>query len=311
MDIKKTPKNAKIFNCEKCNFKCFKNSEWVRHTMTRKHKMDNKWIITDSEKNAIFDNISTHICVCGKEYKYNTGLFKHQKKCPNYLTIINDQNSKNEISPELILELIKENKELKELLVGQNKTFQEQTNTIIELTTKINNNIVNSTVNSNNKVFNLHLFLNDTCKDAMNIKDFVESIKLQLSDLENVGQVGFVNGISKIFVKNLKSLKQENRPVHCTDEKRKVIYVKDENQWKKDDNDHNNVRRAIKHVAKHNFMMMKEFKQKYPCCMNPDSKYNSIYHKLLLEALGGSGNENTTNENKIISNISREVTIKK
>jgi hypothetical protein len=304
MDLKKTPKNAKIFSCEKCNFKCFKNSEWIRHTMTRKHKMDNKWIIMDSEKNAKNNNQPTHICMCGKEYKYNTGLFKHQNKCPNYLTIINVNNSKNEISPEIILELIKENKELKELLVGQNKT-------IIELTTKNSNNIVNSNVNSHNKVFNLQFFLNDTCKDAMNIKDFVESIKLQLSDLENVGQVGFVNGISQIIVKNLKSLKQENRPVHCTDEKRKVIYVKDENKWEKEDDCHKKVRHAIKDVAKNNFMMMKEFKQKYPCCTNSDSKYNSMYHKLLLEALGGSGNEDVDNENKIITNISREITIKK
>jgi len=311
MDLKKTPKNAKIFSCEKCNFNCFKNSEWIRHTMTRKHKMDNKWIIMDSEKNAKNNNQPTHICVCGKEYKYNTGLFKHQNKCPNYLTIINVNNSKNEISPEIILELIKENKELKELLIEQNKTFQEQNKTIIELATKNSNNIVNSNVNSHNKVFNLQIFLNETCKDAMNITDFVNSIKQQLPDLEHIEQVGFVNGISKIFVKNLKSLKQEIRPLHCTDEKRKVIYVKDENKWEKDCDQHKKVRNAIKRVAKDSFMTINEFKKKYPCCTEPDSKYNTRYNKLRIEVMGGSGNEDVDNENKIITNISREITIKK
>jgi len=320
MDDKKTPKNAEIIICEICDFKCFKNSEWDRHQTTGKHKKRQK-----TSKNVENNNQSTHICVCGRDYKYRQGLYNHRQKCPNYLTIINGDNSKNEISSEIIIELIKENKELKELLVGQNKTFQEQNNTIIELSKEQNKTIIelasksnivnnnnNSNVNShnNNKVFNLQFFLNDTCKDAMNLTDFVNSIKQQLNDLEHIEQFGFVNGLSKLIVKNLKLLKQENRPVHCTDEKRKVIYVKDQDKWEKEDDDHKKVRRAIKKVAKDSFMMMQEFKKKYPDCMDPESKYNTRYHKLMLQVLGG-GHEDVDNENKIITNISREITIKK
>ena len=154
-------------------------------------------------------------------------------------------------------------------------------------------------------------FLNDTCKDAMNLTDFVNSIKQQLSDLEDIEQVGFVNGISKIFVKNLKILKQETRPLHCTDEKRKVIYVKDENKWEKDEEDHKRIRHAIKRIAKDTFMTINEFKKKYPCCTDPDSKYNTRYNNLRIEVLGGSGNNDVDNENKIIKNISNEIKIQK
>jgi hypothetical protein len=302
---KVTPK----FICEMCDFNCGDTYKWERHILTRKH-LNNDKIITKRVKKGTTTNIlvEEHICVCGKVYKYRQGLHAHKQTCPNYLTILN--GNKNEISPGIIVQLIKENKELKCLLIEQNKTFQEQNKTIIELASK-NNQIVNSTVNSNNKVFNLQIFLNETCKDAMNITDFVNSIKQQLPDLEHIEQVGFVNGISKIFVKNLKSLKQEIRPLHCTDEKRKVIYVKDENKWEKDCDQHKKVRNAIKRVAKDSFMTINEFKKKYPCCTEPDSKYNTRYNKLRIEVMGGSGNEDVDNENKIITNISREITIKK
>jgi len=314
-DDKKGEKGGPKFICEKCDFKCDDTNKWNRHLMTRKHQNNDK-IVTKRWKKDDITNIvvEQHICVCGKVYKYRQGLYTHRQKCPNYLTVLNGHHYKNEISPQIILELIKENKELKMLLVGQNNTIielskeqKEQNKTIIELASK--NNIVNSTVNSNNKVFNLQFFLNDTCKNAMNLTDFVNSIKQQLPDLEDIEQVGFVNGISKIFVKNLKSLKQEVRPLHCTDEKRKVIYVKDENKWEKDENDHKKVRHAIKRVAKDSFMTLKEFRKKYPDCTDPDSKYNTRYHKLRIELLGGSGNTDVDNESKIITNISKEIKI--
>ena len=314
-DDKKGGKGGPNFICEKCDFKCDDTNKWNRHLMTRKHQNNDK-IVTKRWKKDDITNIvvEQHICVCGKVYKYRQGLYTHRQKCPNYLTVLNGHHYKNEISPQIILELIKENKELKALLVGQNNTIielskeqKEQNKTIIELASR--NNIVNSTVNSNNKVFNLQFFLNDTCKNAMNLTDFVNSIKQQLPDLEDIEQVGFVNGISKIFVKNLKSLKQEVRPLHCTDEKRKVIYVKDENKWEKDENDHKKVRHAIKRVAKDSFMTLKEFRKKYPDCTDPDSKYNTRYHKLRIELLGGSGNTDVDNESKIITNISKEIKI--
>jgi len=303
-DSKNTSKNILKFYCEKCDFKCFKTGDWKRHIVTRKHVNDDD----ELHKNITVEH---YTCECGKIYKYRQGLHTHRIKCT--------KNS-NKISDGLILEILKENKELKELLIEQNKTNQEQNKALFELTAEQNkaileltknNNIVNSTVNSNNKTFNLQLFLNETCKDAMNIKDFVNSIQLQLSDLENVGHAGFVNGITKIIVKNLKSLKQENRPVHCTDEKRKIIYIKDSNKWEKEDDTHKKVRNAIKHIARNNFQLMYEFKKMYPCCVNSDSRYNNMYLQLMNESLGGSGNSDSDNETKIINNISREILIVK
>jgi hypothetical protein len=145
----------------------------------------------------------------------------------------------------------------------------------------------------------------------MNIMDFVESIKLQLSDLENVGKVGFVNGISNIIVKNLKALDETQRPVHCTDKKRDVIYVKDEDKWEKEDMEYKKVRKAIKSIAKKNSKLLFEFKEKYPECLNGESKYSDKYTKLVIEAYGGSNQEDVDNENKIIKNISKTIVIDK
>jgi PHD/YefM family antitoxin component YafN of YafNO toxin-antitoxin module len=143
----------------------------------------------------------------------------------------------------------------------------------------------------------------------MNIMDFVDSIKLQLSDLENVGKVGFVNGISNIIVKNLKALDETQRPVHCTDKKREVIYVKDEDKWEKEDTEYKKVRKAIKSIAKKNSKLLFEFKEKHPDCVESDSKHSDQYSKLVVEAYGGANNEDVVNEQKIIKNISKEVII--
>jgi hypothetical protein len=313
---RKNAENAVIFFCEKCDFKCFKNSNYTSHLTTRKHQLAGK-MPKNAEKCRMVNydnnlNENKYQCeTCNKIYKHNKNLLRHQSTC---------KTDNKSISTGLILEILNENKELKELLIEQNKITQEQNKALFELSAEQNktiielsknNQIVNSTVNSNNKVFNLQLFLNETCKDAMNIKDFVHSIQLQLTDLENVGHVGFVNGITKIIVKNLKSLKQENRPVHCTDEKRKIIYIKDSNKWEKEDDTHKKVRNAIKHIARNNFQLMYEFKKMYPCCVNSDSRYNNMYLQLMNESLGGSGNSDSDNETKIITNISKEILIEK
>jgi hypothetical protein len=335
-DTKKTSKNIKKYVCEKCDFICVKIGDWNRHLSTRKHTNDTQMIQNDTKKtskkpilhqtpNVVINppqeiNVEFQCHHCNKMYKHKQNLSRHYKTCKTLTTekkVVNETVVvKHEISTDLILEILKENKEMKHLLVEQNKTIielsteqKEQNKTIIELSK--NNQIVNSTVNSHNKTFNLQFFLNETCKDAMNIKDFVHSIQLQLTDLENVGHVGFVNGITKIIIKNLKSLKQENRPVHCTDEKRKIIYIKDSNKWEKEDDTHKKVRNAIKHIARNNFQLMYEFKKMYPCCVNSDSRYNNMYLQLMNESLGGSGNSDSDNETKIITNISKEILIEK
>jgi hypothetical protein len=254
---------------------------------------------------------STHICQnCNKKYKDYSGLWRHKKKCVNEVNnkLINEEDNEevnNQITPELIMSVLQQNKELQKMLMEQNKT-------IIELS-KNNSitNITNSNNNSNNKTFNLQFFLNETCKDAMNIMDFVDSIKLQLCDLEKVGKIGYVEGISNIIVKNLNSLDETKRPVHCTDAKREVMYVKDEDKWEKENETKQKLRKAIKHVAHKNSKMLKDFKTKHPDCDKSESKFSNQYNKLVIEALGGKGDNDLEKEDKIIKNIAKEVIIEK
>jgi hypothetical protein len=192
---------------------------------------------------------------------------------------------------------MKENGELKNMIMDVCKT---------NTTTNISN--INN--NSNNKTFNLSVFLNEDCKDAMNMKDFVDSIQLQYSDLENVGRLGFVNGISEIIIKNLKALDIHRRPVHCADLKREIMYVKDNNEWIKEA-DNNKIRRAIKCIAQKNSKNLVLFKQKHPDCMQGDSRSSDRYNKLMVEAFGGGKVDDDINEDKIIRRISKEVTIDK
>ena len=213
---------------------------------------------------------------------------------------LNDPND----SVELIKYLMHENSEFKQMLIEQNKQMIE-----IAKSAGTYNNITNT--NSHNKSFNLNFFLNETCKDAMNIMDFVDSLKLQLSDLENVGKLGYIEGISNIIIKNLNLLDETKRPVHCTDTKREVMYVKDENKWEKEDENKQKIRKMIKHVTHKNTKLFKEFKDKYPGCEKSDSKYSTNYDKLIVEAFGGKGDNDVEKENKIIKNIAKKITIDK
>lgn len=323
-DSEKCRKMPKNFYCIGCDFKCFKSSNFMTHLLTRKHTNDSKMIQKNAEtavathtvinnQNNTEEIINDFKCEkCDKVYKHRTNLTRHKQKCPE-----KNVEKLPEISTDLVLQILKDTNDLKELIIEQNNTIQDQNKTILELvnnnqvvTTNTNNNTNNRTT-TKNKTFNLQFFLNDTCKDAMNLSEFVNSIKQQFSDLEYIENNGYVNGISNIFIKNLKALKQEVRPMHCTDEKRKVIYVKNNNIWEKEDANHTSIRRSIKNVSKGSFMLMKEFKQRYTDWDRHDSRTNTRYHKLMLEVLGGSGKEDADNETKIITNISREIRIQK
>jgi ribosomal protein L37AE/L43A len=232
---------------------------------------------------------------CDKKYQTQGGLWKHKKKCISTNDTDTDNNNK-EITElkELMKYLMKENSELKTMM------FEV-----------IKNGTHNNTNNSHNKSFNLQFFLNETCKDAMNIMDFVDSIKIQLSDLEKFGEIGYVDGISKIIMNNLNSLDETKRPVHCTDTKREVMYVKDEDKWEKEADNKPKIRKLIKHVTHKNTKLLKDFKTKYPGCEKSDSQYSNKYDKLIIEAFGGKGDDDLVKENKIIKNILKEVTIEK
>ena len=179
---------------------------------------------------------------------------------------------------------------------------------IIKLTENgITNNSHNTTTNSTNNSFNLQFFLNETCKNAMNITDFVDSIKLQLNDLISVGELGYVEGISNIIVKKLNALDVTERPVHCTDKKRETIYIKDEDKWEKDEND-KKIRKLIKNIAYKNQKLFTEFKEKYPDYNDSNSKHSDQYSKIVIESLADN---DLQKEDKIIKNISKVITIDK
>jgi hypothetical protein len=298
MEINFTPKNAD-YCCKKCTFNCSKKSDWNRHLKTIKHNGNN---LETAEMDFTPKNADYYYCLCGKKYTTNSGLWKHKKNCEIDKSPI--------ISTDLILNIIQQNKELQILLIEQNKIIQEQNIKVLEV---CKNETVTSTINTNshNKTFNLNIFLNETCKDAMNIMDFVDSLKLQISDLENVGKLGFVEGISSLIIKNLNSMDETKRPIHCTDTKREVMYIKDEDKWEKDNDEKKKLRKAIKHIAHKNTKLLPEYRQKYPNCDKSISKLSDKYDKLVIEAFGGKGDNDAEKEDKIIHNIAKEVTIQK
>ena len=284
------------YYCEPCNFKCCKKYSWERHINTTKHTKttnNNTLATLKGEKGQIY------VCdSCSKKYNDRTGLWRHKKTCKIENTFEKNKNKTDEPSDkEVIMLLIKENAELKSIML---KVMENG----------ITNNSHN-TSNSHNKTFNLQFFLNETCKDAMNIMDFVDSIKLQISDLENVGKLGYVEGISNIIVKNLNDLDVTERPIHCTDKKRETLYIKDENKWEKEDETKKKIKKVIKHVANKNIRMLQKFKEAHPDCNKSSSKFSDQYDKIIVEAMGGSGDNDAEKEEKIIQKISKNVTIDK
>ncbi len=289
--------------CKLCNYSTSRNSQYQRHIATDKHKNNEKSTGCQHLSTAVNDLGSKLVCKCGKIYKERSGLWKHKKIC-----------SKNSISPliqekaksitdkdELIMFLIKECADYKNIIMEQQNMMMK----VIENgVTNINSNSNN---NNNNKTFNLQVFLNETCKDAMNISDFVNSIKLQLSDLEKLGEVGFVEGITNIITTNLKAMDITQRPVHCTDKKRETVYVKDENQWTKEDDTKTKLRRAIKRIADKNIRLLPQFREKYPEYSNSSSKISDKYDKMVIEVMTTDPDK----EDKIIRHISNATTIEK
>jgi len=241
-----------------------------------------------------------YICSCGKSYSSDSNLGKHKKKCINVEKHKNN-NEKNVDKDNLIMLLIKENTDFKKLLMEQQNLMMK----VIENGTTNNNNS-NNTTNSHNKAFNLNLFLNETCKNAMNISEFIDSIKLQLSDFINIGETGFVEGISNIIVKKLNSLDETVRPIHCTDQKRETFYVKDENIWEKEDDEKKKIQKVIRNVSFKNENLMKTYKETYPDYNDPESKRSDQYSKIMVEAMDCK----EESREKIIRNISKATIIK-
>jgi hypothetical protein len=290
-----SPKIAEKYECKKCNYICCKQSDYNKHILTLKHQKSQK--LNNLEQN-VAENRQYTCKYCSKSYNARNSLWYHEQKCFTKNELIESNNNSN--NDVLVEYLLKENKEIKQM--------------IIELAKKDSyNNCHNTTTthtNSHNKAFNLNFFLNETCKEAMNIGEFVDSLKIQLSDLEKVGEAGYIEGISNIIVKNLKELDVTKRPVHCTDKKRETVYIKDADKWEKDE-DKSQMHKLIKRVASKNIKMFDKYREAHPDCKQYHSKFSDQYHKIIYESMGGKGDNDHEKHEKIIKNVLKEVVVDK
>ena len=317
---KKMPKNAEKFACEPCDFVCSKQSNFEKHLLTRKHAVLINPNIFDA-KNAE----KTFVCqFCKKIYKHASTLSSHKKICSTKEVIIEtviidnypSENilldaSSNEIKllTNLVLEIVKSNTELQK----QNHTLQQQ---MLDVIQKIQPGVINTVNNnnnhSNNKTFNLNFFLNEQCKDAMNIMDFVETFHLQFDDLERIGEVGYVEGISNLIIEKLNGMDIYKRPIHCSDAKREIMHIKDKGVWEKDNENNDKLRLAIKHITKKNIDLIGAWSDKYPGVRYSDHRLNDKFNEIIMEAMGGKNNKTMKEgEAKIIKKISKMVLIDK
>jgi len=294
-DTEKTSKNINNFYCEPCDFKCCKKGDWNRHIARPKHLQTQQMVQNDTTKDT------KHICECGTAYAYHSGLYRHKKKCKIIYCKedLNDQTKQQQ----LIEYLLKENSEFKQMMVEQN-------NKMFELAKNAGHNNITNNNNTNN--FNLNLFLNETCKNAMNIMDFVSQLQVGVKELEDTGRLGFAEGISKMIINGLKQMDISDRPIHCSDSKREVVYIKDKDQWNKETEDKTLLTNAIKHVAHKNMKQISEWAKVHPEYNDSTSKQNDKYLKIVSNSMSGTDKEETNkNINKIIKNIVKETIIDK
>ena len=300
------PKKCLKYFCEFCNYETSKKSSYDGHMLTSKHNKS----ITNKKKSNWFE------CgYCLKIYKDNSGLWRHKKKCnaeinttttQNIISSVDDLHNENK-QQQLINYLMKENTEFKQLMMEQNKQM-------FELANKIGNNTIinNNTHNNTNNSFNLNFFLNETCKNAMNINDFIKQLPVGIETLEEIGRTGFTEGISKIFINGLKQIKANDRPLHCTDYKRETLYIKDNDQWIKDNDDKTELTKAIKQITNRNIDQIFEWQKLHPEYTDPESKQNDIYLHIVLNSMPGSTTEETNkNYEKIVKNIIKKTIVEK
>lgn len=283
--MKQVDKSVPLFICEKCEYKTNTKKDYNKHILTSKHLNETK-------------KMQKCICSCGDQFNSRTTMWRHKKMCSRI--VVQTQSSN------IIVELVKQNQEFKQLIIEQNQKIMDLSTKPTTTTTTVNNNIC-----SNNKTkFNLNFFLNEQCKDALNITDFVNSLKLQLSDLENTGKYGFVEGISKIFIKGLKELDIYKRPIHCSDIKREIMYIKEENKWEKEKENEGKLTNVIKTIACKNINQIPAWIGEHPNCSDYYSKENDQYLKIINESMGGNNDDqNKEYYDKIVKNVSKEVFI--
>jgi len=299
---KKSEKIRKIYSCETCEYTTSDKKDYNKHCSTKKHKDVTNVTTVKS------DGKDTHVCShCDKKYTSRMGLWRHSKICKpaekeNISMVLLDDEAPNLPIHNYIMKLVEQNNEFKQ--------------TIMELTqtqnTTINNNNIQNNKTINNNQFNLNVFLQETCKDALNMSDFIDSLEINTKSLERTGTHGYVHGISKIFMDGLRKLKVQDRPIHCTDLKREVLYIKDNDTWTKDTEDNKQFKKALATVVHRNMIQIVKWEEENPETSNPESKNYDFYFELARQSMGGGDHDVTARNNeKIIKTIAQEVHIDK
>ena len=295
------------YECEKCNFICSKKSDYSRHIVTAKHQ-----ILTHTYKKTPKKRQSEYSCECGKTYKHRQSLYSHKSKC-----IVSDEDSSHPeqiIGSNVLANLLLQNQEFKDLILEQqheNQKLQHQLIEAVKVNGKTTHNTINNTTNNNNQKFNLNFFLNTTCKDAMNMSDFIENIEVGFKDIENIGKNGYVSGMTDMILSRIKELDVTKRPLHCTDLKRETLYIKDNNEWSKDTPDNLKLHKMIDYVAKQNYAIIPLWREKYPECYDSNSPKYDFCIAMMRNILGDVGAEQTRLDNKVIRNLSKHIIVDK
>lgn len=335
--INNQPMKKAKYSCIFCDYFCDIKSDYNKHLMRKKH---NQAVIVNKNTNA-----DCFYCNCGKKYKHMSSLSKHKNKCFTYKDFFINQkipieaaikmvpcsefNEKKDIQSEIITDLMEQNQELKQLLLEErgiideerenmktrfheNKVFYEEIKTIFQEQTEKIEKLAKQTTVINNNNFNLNIFLNEKCKNAMTLIDFVESLQIDTCNVEYTGKHGYVEGITKIFFDGLNQLDVYQRPIHCTDLKRETLYIKEEANWEKDNLEKTKLKKALGTVVKKNIQQIKKWQQENPNCNIMNSLEYELHLNIMRQSLGGGNQEKTDkNNNKIIRNIVKEVIIDK
>jgi len=287
---KKVAKSRTVFECKKCDYVTCKKNDYNKHIHTKKHEC-----LHNVDKKSQKVATSLMVCVCGKSFKYRQSLFVHRKKCDNQEKIMTETDA--------LKNLLRENQEFKELIL-------EQSSKMLELANKPTIITNNNTSNCNNKQFNLNVFLNEKCKNAMNMSDFVNSIKIMDNDFEDIGKLGYVQGISNIFVKGLKNLDETMRPVHCNDIKREILYIKNNDVWEKDNNKEK-MKQVIAEIAHKNVKYIPIWRDSHPEALDGTTKTNDQYMRIANQVMTATVPDDDIGINKIIRTVAYSVCIDK
>ena len=291
------------YTCDNCDYNTCKVSNYNKHLLTAKHLK-----ITNGDNKVAKSSPGIFECNCGNQYKHRQGLNRHKIICIFELPLTTlpttGEPTINDLTTSMFIDILKENQEIKKLLLEQNIILM---NKLTEREPTINNSNSNNTTTNNNQKFNLNFFLNETCKDAMSIQEFIENIRITFEDLLTIGNSGFVNGVSDILIKKLRELEVDKRPIHCTDSKRETIYLKEDAAWNKDDKDKTKLKQIIEKIEYKNVAALHNW-----CNDNPDSKVNNTPNNVLKDKIFYQtlqGDERT--RDKIIKNVSKEVIVEK